>query len=137
MKYVLNAIIAWTWEIPQTLLGFLVFLGFIISFQKLGKAEWYKGRPIINFATTSWLSGSSLGYFIFLPARFLKNRNKDIKHEHGHQIQSMILGPLYLFIVGIPSVINNLRARNNRKILLTYYERYPEKWADKLGKVTR
>ena len=26
-------------------------------------------------------------------------------HEYGHTIQSLILGPLYLFVVGIPSFV--------------------------------
>lgn len=28
---------------------------------------------------------------------------KTIKHEYGHQLQSYILGPLYLLIIGLPS----------------------------------
>lgn len=57
-------------------------------------------------------------------------------HEYGHTIQSLILGPLYLFVVGIPSFIwcNNkkciaMRQDNNK----SYYDLYCESWANRLG----
>lgn len=61
-------------------------------------------------------------------------------HEYGHTIQSMILGPLYLFVIGIPSCIwaftpyfQKLRSKGK----YSYYDFYPEKWANYLGsKVT-
>ena len=66
----------------------------------------------------------------------------DKQHERGHRVQSRILGPLYLLVVGIPSVVRNLifRVKQRKyplyKLVKWYYSGYPEKWADKLGHVT-
>lgn len=56
-----------------------------------------------------------------------------IKHELGHCIQSRYLGPLYLLVIGIPSItwvmlrrmIPELRKYN-------YYDFYTESWSNKL-----
>lgn len=55
-------------------------------------------------------------------------------HEYGHTIQSLILGPLYLFVILIPSMIwfwcfDEWRAKKD----IPYSWFYPEKWADYLG----
>lgn len=81
-----------TWGIIQTFLGFLLFLLNIKN-----KHQSYNGAII-----TYWPKkvGISLGMFIF------SYQDKDmIRHEYGHTIQSLFLGPLYLIIVGIPSFI--------------------------------
>lgn len=54
-------------------------------------------------------------------------------HESGHVKQSMILGPLYLFIIGIPSII--WAAVHNKWSKKNYYQFYTEAWANKLGGV--
>jgi hypothetical protein len=85
----------------------------------------------------------SLGSHIFLPrAGFLyydpeketEWQQNYIKHEYGHSVQSAYLGPLYLFVIGIPSLIwagffDNWREKHNK----SYYWFYTESWADKLG----
>ena len=62
-----------------------------------------------------------------------------VKHEAlGHGTQSRILGPFYLPVIGLPSIIWAWLygavipyTRNG------YYRFYTEKWADKLGGVVR
>ena len=85
----------------------------------------------------------SLGSHIFLPnARFFyydpekatEWQQNYIKHEYGHSVQSAYLGPLYLFVIGIPSLIwagcfDSWREKHNK----SYYWFYTESWADKLG----
>ena len=76
--------------------------------------------------------GVSLGYFIFLQEHY-KSDTITHRHEYGHQIQSLIFGPLYLIIIGLPSGLSNLW--NTAKDDYTYYN-YPwERWADKFGGV--
>ena len=80
-------------------------------------------------------SSISLGDFIFIhPYSF----EKSIKHELGHSKQSDILGPLYLIIIGIPSLLNNISLRLCRKVGIKwdYYKFYTERWANRLAGIT-
>ena len=56
-------------------------------------------------------------------------------HEHGHARQSLYLGPFYLFVIGIPSLLWACLYRKHKRG--SYYAFYTEKWADKLGGVVR
>ena len=59
-------------------------------------------------------------------------------HEYGHTIQSNFLGPLFLIIIGLPSIIwAGCFDRYRRKHNISYYQFYTEKWADALGGVKR
>ena len=84
------------------------------------------------------ISGSSLSHIICVTDRNLK---LDIPHEYGHCLQSKKRGWLYLLVIGIPSICNNLRGRKVYKdmtyeeVQKDYYNRYPEKEADELGGV--
>lgn len=61
-------------------------------------------------------------------------------HEYGHTIQSLILGPLYLIVMGIPSTLWGflpcyVNKRQNEEV--SYFDFFTEKWANLLGeKVT-
>jgi hypothetical protein len=75
----------------------------------------------------------SLGRFLFCRHGAARIR----QHEYGHSVQSRILGPLYLPVVGLPSVVRNLYGRLYRRRTghpwLRYYDGFPERWADRLG----
>jgi hypothetical protein len=93
----------------------------------------YKGKTV--YICPTFPSGICLGEFIFVRG----NSPKTIAHEYGHSRQSMILGPIYLLIVGLPSIIQAGLANMNPRSdwMRNYYKRYPENWADKLGGVDR
>lgn len=57
-----------------------------------------------------------------------------IKHELGHCIQSKYLGPLYLLVIGIPSITWVMLRRMIPKLRknYSYYDFYTEKFANKL-----
>lgn len=123
-------LLAFTWELPQTVLV-LILLLFTKKYQK----ERYKSSVIFWRNKVRW--GVSLGKFILL-GKIYESFSPEfamitIKHEYGHSIQSLIFGPFYLIVIGLPSIFFNILTR--LKILpgKTYYERYPENWADKLG----
>jgi hypothetical protein len=88
--------------------------------------------------------GLSCGLFIFVTDENTgittpKTCDKLTVHEYGHTIQSLILGPLYLLIIGIPSIAwGNLprftRLRKEKNI--PYSACFSEGWADKLGEKT-
>ena len=53
-------------------------------------------------------AGVSLGKFIFVPRRAGGNAGRFLlEHEYGHTLQSLILGPFYLLVVGAPSMLWN------------------------------
>jgi hypothetical protein len=57
-------------------------------------------------------------------------------HEYGHTIQSLILGPVYLIAMGIPSTIWGFSPALNRKRKedqISYFSFFTEKWANQLG----
>jgi len=77
--------------------------------------------------------GLSLGLFVFVPKHCPK---KLLVHEYGHAVQSLILGPLYLVVIVVPSLVwagvpALSRWRNRRH--MSYYALYAERWANWLG----
>lgn len=141
----IKKILLYIWQLPQNLLGLC-----ILNYNKLRKGycekvitddiTWYRVKYLLD-------CGISLGDYIILDIEgFGRNTipKTTIKHEHGHQIQSLYLGWLYLPIIGISSAIfNNLWDRVFHKKWTYkernkwYYNRFPENWADKLGDVKR
>ena len=78
--------------------------------------------------------GLSLGKFIFVPKG---EKEPLIAHEYGHTLQSLILGPAYLLLVGAPSFVwmrIPFFARKRKKTGKSYYSPVFEKTANRLGK---
>ena len=122
------SIILYIWQLPQNLIGLLLHLFYPYSEKmEIGGVQVWFNR--------SFPGGISLGNTIFVGSQGVYTA----KHEHGHQIQSMILGPLYLFVIGIPSLC--WAAIYDTKICPRthngYYKFFCEAWADKLGGVIR
>ena len=79
--------------------------------------------------------GISLGKYIIVS---VWAGEQTILHEKGHCMQSQRLGWLYLPIVGLPSIVwAGLYGRIIKKTPSEYYKFFTERWADKLGGVTR
>ena len=95
------------------------------------------GGAVATLHDGDW-GGVSLGMFIFVPGGLGPEREaRLLAHEYGHTFQSALLGPLYLLVVGVPSYLwanlpRNRRARAERHI--PYESRYPENWAEALGR---
>ena len=124
MKKPIYTFLQLTWGLPQTLIGSAVYLA-----HRKNKHESFG-----NAKVTYWdrPEGLSLGRFIFIP---VKGKSL-LDHEYGHTIQSLILGPAYLPLVGLPSLIWNRLPyfRNKRKTTCRdYYSVIFEKTANKLG----
>lgn len=131
--FVLINILGYVWQLPQHLLAVVLLLIY-----RRHIVETRLHNTSIVFICDKFMSaGISLGNFIFLTERSIFYDKNVIAHEYGHSLQSYMLGLLYLLIIGIPSLINNLRSRTNADIRKRYYTLYPEKWADKLGGVVR
>lgn len=55
-------------------------------------------------------------------------------HEYGHTIQSLIFGPLYLIVMGIPSTLwGFLFGKKRKERQIPYGVFFTEKWANHLG----
>lgn len=127
MRAALYTIVQLLWGLPQTAVGLIVFLA-------------HAGRPHFRFhgaIVTTWKSRKavSLGLFVFIGEADV---NDLLVHEYGHTIQSLILGPAYLLVIGLPSALwLNLPAckRRRKRSELSYYTFYTERWANHLGKL--
>lgn len=117
------------WQLPQFLLGSLLLL---ILRKHIILRKDYKDTNV--YILDGKFTGASLGGLIFVNKAH-KDRDRIIKHEYGHFKQGITFGWLYLIIIGIPSGGMNLLTRWKILKIENYYKRWPENWADKLGKV--
>ena len=119
------------WQLPQNVLGVLVII--------------FTGAQKVIGEDGCWLTnvcpfGVSLGKYVIFGQRF---SDTDLKHERGHQKQSLYLGWLYLLLIGLPSALGNIYdqlAHQNWLVIdriVWYYSQPWEKWADRLGGVDR
>ena len=119
----------WTWGLPQTLIGAALYE----AHRKDDHFD-YRGAK-----ATAWNrdAGISLGKFIFVPRRAGGNAEKFLlEHEYGHTIQSLILGPFYLSVVGAPSMLWNRLPyfkSKRRRTGKSYYSAPFEKTANALA----
>ena len=85
-------------------------------------------------------SGISLGNYIIMNR---EDKEDGMRHEYGHSIDSRRWGPLYLIVIGLPSILGNIYDRIFHKkwkysdSCEWYYNQPWEKSADKNGGVDR
>ena len=129
IKYIRNLIL-FIWQLPQHIVA-LIYFGYLVMMCKdLGVDSRYKQATVIPCIMRGAIT---LGNYVFVGLN--SEYRKTVKHELGHTIQSKILGPLYLIVIGIPSItycglrrlFPSLRKKN-------YYDFYTEKWANNLSK---
>lgn len=141
-KVFLN-IVLWFWQIIQNIAGAVAVFFSGAKPQEFKDAE---GKSFKVYVTKDFMnSGVSLGNYIILDDVYTSFKVSSdykmltIKHEYGHQVQSKILGPLYLIVIGIPSALGNIFDRmfyvgkkSQEEREKWYYNLPWEKWADKL-----
>lgn len=112
------------WQLPQ-------YIAAIVMWPFLGKKTKVADRHFnACYLGENMSGGISLGPIAYVSPRLVKSPT-GIAHElDGHTVQSKILGPLYLFIIGIPSILNAAFDFTD-----CYYDFYPEKWANKCAKI--
>lgn len=121
----------WTWGLPQTLAGGVLYL----YYRRRGCPCFrYQGARAVIWTQKS--GSMSLGQFLFLHPDWKPSDHRLLSHEYGHTVQSLLLGPLYLPLVGLPSILwaglprfQRLRREKGR----SYYSVYPENWANRFG----
>ncbi len=125
----IKAVLLFLWQLPQNLLALAILLVNCkskIEHVICGYAKYYTVKYLCN-------RGTSLGNYILFDCDRVVT-TKAVRHEKGHQKQSVYLGWLYLFVIGLPSVIGNVL---NRFVKFDYYSQPWEAWADRLGNVNR
>ena len=127
MKKILEALL-YVWQLPQNLLGIL-----LVAIYKPENSYAFNRARL--YYSTRMTGGISLGRYIIVRSVFKDYTGRLEWHEYGHCRQSMFLGPLYLPVIGLPSILwaAIFRAGFGR----SYYEFFTEAWADKLGGVDR
>ena len=121
MKYFIK-IVLYLWQLLQNALGFIFTLNAKQKEVDNIKYCQRKGFP----------GGITLGEYILLGSM---DDRVSVHHEYGHTKQSRLLGPLYLIVIGLPSILWAWYWTSGRKY--DYYDFYTEKWADKLGGVVK
>lgn len=99
--YVLN----YTWGILATLAGWIAY-GFakLFLWKNIRAYEKFLHMHVMLYGD-NW-GGLSLGMVAFISDGMGDEYTKHVfNHETGHSIQNAILGPLWIFLVGIPSAI--------------------------------
>lgn len=127
--HALKQTLLFLWCLPQNIAGLIVLA--------IAKCQGAKSERYNNTLVTYWKSGCglSLGRFIFISP---KDDHSALRHEYGHYLDGICLGPLFLLVIGIPSFcwaafFDKYRRKNN----ISYYSFYTERRADKLGEVIR
>lgn len=102
----------YVWQLPQHICFLLLYA--ILPIYDKGDYYLHYMKHVKAF---------SLGQYIVLTKYTTLT---EYKHTLGHAKQSLYLGPLYLLLIGVPSIIS--------KLLRLDYSKQPwELWADRLG----
>ena len=107
------------WQLPQILIA-------VVMYPFIGNVKLIKQcKFTFCFEASKMRGGISLGSIAYLEPN-LACRPEIVSHEaEGHIIDSYILGPLYLIIIGIPSFLHA-----NFHFTKNYYDFYTEKLAN-------
>ena len=118
------------WQFPQNLVG-VVFGCFLKGKRRLSGIH---GIPpeIRLVGARNMRGGISLGNFVYLRPPVYERM---ARHEYGHCLQSRLLGPLYLPVIGLPSLLWAIWWHPGRPV--GYYTFYTERWADRLAGIER
>ena len=112
------------WQLPQFIVG-LVMLPFLGKLKLIGDRHFN-----FCFVGEEMSGGISLGPLAFVSPHLTDECS--VAHElDGHTVDSKILGPLYLIVVGLPSLLNAIFGFTD-----CYFDWFPEKWANKHAGLT-
>ena len=115
-------IILCIWQLPQLLVA-------LVMWPFLGKKKLVADRHF-NFC---WAGERMSGGISLGPMAFVSTRSgfATIAHEvDGHTWDSKLMGPLYLLIIGIPSILNAMF-----DFTKCYYDFFPERRANRFAKL--
>ena len=130
---ILYYLLQWTWGIVQNIVGLAFFL---VNIRK--KHYRFNGAVVTEWNYPRGSLGMGMFIFVSVSKKSPDAIRKVALHEYGHTLQSIILGPLYLIVIGLPSLLwcslpcfANYRRKHN----ISYYRFYTEHWANRLAKI--
>jgi hypothetical protein len=112
------------WEIIQNTIGYIEY-----KKHKLQVNHQFKHSNIVYI---NYFDSHVLGKWIFINPK--TDDNIILRHEYGHRIQSYLLGPLYLLIIYLPSLLHYKWFSRKNKDWNEYYDFFTERNANKLSK---
>ncbi len=120
-----------TWGIIMTFIGFVATV-FSLVFLK-GRIH-KNGYGFITEVGGNW-GGVSLGAFSLCGNYSITNKSfydETRKHEAGHSLQNLIFGPLFPFVISIPSAIRywyyEINRRKGNMLDIKWYKWYYKIW---------
>lgn len=123
MKRTLFYVLSCTWGCLMTLAGALVAAA-LITF---GKKKPTKEGPCWCFVIGKNWGGVSLGPVMLMsPANYAAGRT--VKHEFGHSLQNCLWGPLFPFVIALPSAGRYHRRETLRKKGVKLETEYDDIW---------
>lgn len=122
----------WTWGIIMNIIGFVVY-EFCVKVLKYDHYDYHGAKCAIVPNNNGF--GLSLGMYIIRT----QNAEAVMFHEFGHSIQNIFFGPLFPFLVAIPSAIRFWYRRSQTaqgiKLETGYYDIWFERQATNLGEI--
>ena len=129
MKKLCNVLIfglLFLWQLPQNIVA-LVWLVVACPVKKIAYRHY---NVAYSARMPKGASGVSLGSFAIISPAYETDVTV-LRHElDGHTVDSKIFGPLYLFVVGLPSALHLLCHRRFGKGK-SYHDFYTERWANR------
>lgn len=102
-----------TWELPQTLLGY-VGSGVHNTFGGVKSVTYYGGATVVESYSKDW-GGITLGSYINGERGIQADpSNRLFQHEYGHYLQSQSSGLFYIARFGLPSLIDTKVGSNHK-----------------------
>ena len=126
MLNIMKNLLMYLWQLPQNILG-LIFMVFLRDKKLILKQD-----NVSFYTAKNMRGGISLGKYVFLSHSSMI-QIPAYNHEYGHCLQSRKLGWLYLFSVGLASLMVANMSESCSASACTYYRYWTEKWANKLG----
>lgn len=134
---IIRAILFYFWQFTfaliQNIAGFVMF----VIYKAKGSESEVFHNAVITYIEKKNFGGVSLGMFIFINKNVKGERLHDMQiHEYGHTVQSLILGPVWLFVIALPSFIwcglpALVKWRAEKDV--SYYWLYCEGWSNLCG----
>jgi len=121
------------WSAVNSMFGFAAYY---FGFQYFENEVRFQSSPLppdsslftIEIKIGTDMGAVSLGRIILYGQNMARDLHLYLPHERGHTRQSELLGPLYLLLVGLPSIIS---ASRHGKEGWIHDEYWTERWADR------